>query len=141
MILKNHVTIDKFVLETAKDSSEFVDYVAKNMAHELAEAMINKIEPGKEYKIKLHESRRLEDPRTCTYEFEKALDLEEYGWIPCSERLPGIGQFVLLSGKIKGGTQIIIVMGDQVRYWQSKLPGLAWMPLPEPWKGADDERP
>jgi hypothetical protein len=137
MILKNHVTIDKFMLDDTKHSSELIHYITTNMKRDLVDEMLNKIEPGKDYLIRLRGADYYEETSTNMCGYKMALKVD--GWTPCSERLPDIGQFVLLSGKIEGATKIIIAMGDQVGYWQSKLPGLAWMPLPEPWKGADDE--
>ena len=63
------------------------------------------------------------------------------GWIPCSERLPEENKMVLITtawgymaiGWIKQNiwsTDLMVNLQDFV---------LAWMPLPEPWKGADDE--
>lgn len=62
-------------------------------------------------------------------------------WIPCSERLPEDNERVLVTtawgyvtiGWISKGiwsTELIVNCQDFV---------LAWMPLPKPWKGADDE--
>ena len=62
------------------------------------------------------------------------------GWIPCSERLPEDNERVLVTtawgyvtiGWIKQNiwsTDLIVNLRDFV---------LAWMPCPEPWKGADD---
>lgn len=132
MILKNHTTIDKFMLETAKDRAELIEYVTKNMERNLVEAMLEKIEPGKEYLIKLHGADYYEETSTCMCGYKMALEVD--GWTPCSEMMPAIGDFVLLSGVFEGVTKIIIAAGDQVRYWGSKMPGLAWMPLPEPYK-------
>lgn len=132
MILKNHTTIDKFMLETTKDRSELIEYVTKNMERNLVEAMLDKIEPGKHYLIKLHGPDYYEEVGTNMCGYKAALEVD--GWTPCSEKMPAIGQFVLLSGEIEGAEKIIIAAGDYVRYWANKLPGLAWMPLPEPYK-------
>ena len=132
MILKNHVTIDKFMLETAKDKAELIEYVTKNMERNLVEAMLDKIEPGKEYLIKLHGADYYEEVGTDMCGYKAALEVD--GWTLCSEMMPAIGDFVLLSGEFEGVTKIIIASGDQVRYWGNKMPGLAWMPLPEPYK-------
>lgn len=62
-------------------------------------------------------------------------------WIPCSERLPEENKRVLITtawgyvtiGWVKQNiwsTGLIVNLRDFV---------IAWMPLPEPWKGADDE--
>lgn len=71
------------------------------------------------------------------------------GWIPCSERLPKIGEVVLVTwewGCKKYITIAYMVTIRGVTYWDSKLQHefeplnvLAWMPLPKPWRGANDE--
>ena len=67
-----------------------------------------------------------------------AESIRPQGWIPCSERLPRwdehIDEMVLVcygNGSVRFNT----FMNGQ---WCQGNP-LAWMPLPEPWKGADDE--
>ena len=65
-------------------------------------------------------------------------------WIPCSERLPKIGEVVLVTwewGCKKYITIAYMVTIRGVTYWDSKqqheyepLNVLAWMPLPEPWR-------
>lgn len=132
MVLKNHVDIDKFMLETAKDRSELIEYVTKNMERNLVEAMLDQIESGKEYLIRLRGAEFYEETSTNMCGYKMALEVD--GWTPCSERLPASNEFVLLSGEFEGVTKILIARGDQVGYWGNKSPGLAWMPLPEPYK-------
>ena len=132
MILKNHTTIDKFMLETAKDRSELIEYVTKNMERNLVEAMLDQIEPEKDYLIRLRGAEYYEEISTNMCGYKMALGID--GWIPCSERMPDFGAFVLLSGEFEGRTRILIASSDHVRYWGNKFPGLAWMPLPEPYK-------
>ena len=64
------------------------------------------------------------------------------GWIPCSERLPDVDvevitttdwSEILIAWLRKGGaweTDEYILANDEI---------LAWMPLPKPYKGGDDE--
>lgn len=134
MILKNHTTIDKLMLETAKDPSDLIDYVTKNMKHNLVEEVLNKIEPGKDYLIKLHGADYYEEVGKFICGYKMALEV--YGWTPCSERLPKHDEFVLVSGEIDGMTRFFISRGINLIYLvdADEKTGLAWMPLPEPYK-------
>jgi hypothetical protein len=61
-------------------------------------------------------------------------------WIPCSARLPSEfndDERVLATTEVDGLGVILIPTYD-VRSWYRKGYITAWMPLPEPWKGADD---
>ena len=62
-------------------------------------------------------------------------------WIPCSERLPKENTEVLMS--LEWGIDIGEYRnGDWHSEWINHYDDgnvLAWMPLPKPWKGADDE--
>ena len=69
-------------------------------------------------------------------------------WIPCSERLPNEYVTVLVTWEYEGKSYTTTAYRktqNAVTYWKSDdefrytpLNVLAWMPLPEPWKGADD---
>jgi hypothetical protein len=72
-------------------------------------------------------------------------------WIPCSETLPRARESVLIAVNHKYGDWVgegcywettenhIIWKGYRwnATYWDDEI--IAWMPLPQPWKGADDE--
>ena len=59
------------------------------------------------------------------------------GWIPCSERMPSKGVAVLVNGTMYDAPPITISTDAPHYYEQGWIN--AWMPLPEPWKGADDD--
>ena len=65
-------------------------------------------------------------------------------WIPCSERLPKIGEKVLASTKKTVFTQVFKGYHSDPKRWvweNNRVKEIeAWQPLPKPWKGADDER-
>lgn len=64
------------------------------------------------------------------------------GWIPCSERLPNNfneDETVLATTDVDGD-RVIMMFAVDVKTFYLKGYVSAWMPLPEPWKGADDER-
>lgn len=67
----------------------------------------------------------------------------EWKWIPCSERLPEIGQSVLLSvGGMYSAEGCLREDGDWAQFrWdaiQRKDMVGAWKPLPEPYKGEQE---
>ena len=63
------------------------------------------------------------------------------GWIPCSERLPKDWEHVLVCTTVTYTTPIFVDWYvDEVGSWANEGDSvIAWMPLPKPWKGADDE--
>ena len=65
------------------------------------------------------------------------------GWIPCSERLPNIGEKVLASTKKTVFTQVFKGYYSDPKRWaweNNRVKEIeAWQPLPKPWKGADDD--
>lgn len=63
-------------------------------------------------------------------------------WIPCSERLPEVGQDILMSvGGMYTAEGCLREDGDWAQFrWdaiQRKDMVGAWMPLPEPWRGEE----
>lgn len=76
-------------------------------------------------------------------------------WIPVSDRLPEEGHDVLITKepfKIKGYEQNVIIAersadprSGKIEWWSPEFGTLtdksvlAWMPLPEPWKGDNNE--
>lgn len=66
-------------------------------------------------------------------QMERSSQYYHGGWIPCSERLPEEGQEVLIQ----------MVNGYMATIMYSKSGAhdhiVAWMPLPDPWRGEKDE--
>lgn len=64
-------------------------------------------------------------------------------WIPCSERLPELGQKVLVSTKKTVFTQVFKGYYSDPKRWAWEHNSVktieAWMPLPTEYKGANDE--
>lgn len=55
-------------------------------------------------------------------------------WIPCSERLPEDGSYLVWLPFAPPNYRIAVA--EYYRgHWTIKTPVSAWMPLPEPWKG------
>ena len=71
------------------------------------------------------------------------------GWIPCSERLPEEDTPVLVAVKVKDRLPKWVKKQTyhhvtDIDVWDdgwrtNKKSVVAWMSLPKPWKGADDE--
>lgn len=84
----------------------------------------------------------------------EALRQPEPKWIPCSERLPEEGHDVLITkepSKIKGYEQKVIKAkrsadprSGKIEWWSPEFGTLtnkavlAWMPLPEPYRGEQE---
>lgn len=62
-----------------------------------------------------------------------ALPSAEQGWIPVTERLPEEHKEVLTSDSVFG------ITFDSIHNGKWRKHPIAWMPLPEPWKGEDDD--
>lgn len=63
-----------------------------------------------------------------------------YRWIPCSERMPHIYSRYLVTTKIFDNNVVEInIWDDEEQRWCWIGEVLAWMPLPEPWRGADND--
>ena len=63
-------------------------------------------------------------------------------WIPCSERLPKKYEQVLCCNKDgRVFSTALTYVHPAYKYWYfgKHRSVIAWMPLPKPWKGADDE--
>ena len=90
-------------------------------------------------KVKVGEKAIVSDMIGCIKSLPSADRPQE--WIPCSERLPKDNREVLIS--LEWGIDIgTYERGEWRSEWINHYDDdnvLAWMPLPEPMKGADDE--
>ena len=70
--------------------------------------------------------------------FSTAVEIPQGEWIPCSERLPEIGQKVLASTKKTVFTQVFKGYYSDPKRWaweNNRVKEIeAWRPLPKPWK-------
>jgi hypothetical protein len=70
-----------------------------------------------------------------------ALNCSEFpnNWIPCSEKLPEEGEVVLTQAKFKDDMKMVVSSRIDYNYWTGwgtrDINIIAWMPLPEPYKG------
>ena len=92
----------------------------------------------------------IEDNHGSDYDsaIRMAIDALEPQWIPCSERLPEDEQVVLVQDT-EGSMWIWKYFSENLKYrspyqwedengeWQLIDEVVAWMPLPEPWKGEE----
>ena len=71
-----------------------------------------------------------------------------YRWIPCAERLPSEqGQYLVTFPLSNGDPWVYVLSFCKGKFYETDDEWgdveyddvTAWMPLPEPWKGADDE--
>ena len=71
----------------------------------------------------------------------EALKQEIPKWIPCSERLPDEADYYFITHKYIDDEETEMDYWDG-KEWQTTKPEyvLAWMPLPEPYKGEGDEK-
>lgn len=88
-----------------------------------------------------------EDYRRGLYEAQDIIEAlpsaeAEQGWIPCSERLPDVDVDVLTT---TDWSEVLIAWLLKCGAWETEGSVLvydeitAWMPLPKPYKGGDDE--
>ena len=88
------------------------------------------------------------------FEADKSDADRPQGWIPCSERLPKIGEYHISEPCLvycKGGVYAFAELEENIfgqvgwncerddDYHEPIGEVIAWMPLPKPWKGADDD--
>jgi len=69
-------------------------------------------------------------------------------WIPCSERMPANDDWVIISVLDEAGDTLYRYSDfgwyfEMAKCWivesEPRTDAVAWMPLPKPWKGADDD--
>ena len=96
-------------------------------------------------KMPIGEKKRVDEITNCIAEVVNAPTIEpkQGEWIPCSKRLPEKAGHYLCSFKKANRIDNIYI---DLAYWTGgRWYGYlaneinAWMPLPAPWEGADDE--
>lgn len=65
-------------------------------------------------------------------------------WVPCSERLPEDGRYLVTRFDFVTNTCFLDILWYEKGVWWNRLytgdfAAFAWMPLPEPYKGGDAE--
>ncbi len=84
-------------------------------------------------------------PQCQREEFEKAINAipsadRPQEWIPCSERLPKKNDYYLIQITNRDGSGLhMMVAWYQNDHFFTDGIAVAWMPLPKPWKGTDDD--
>lgn len=141
MILKSGTDIDVFYFNRLKDEEGFQEHLAENVRYRILDEMISKIQPDKDYVINLHSPELREDKRHCQITYSMDLDIEEIGWIPCSERLPSEQTRVIVSVKDDSADRVLRYTTTAWLYggvWVSDnelIHGVvAWMDFPKPYR-------
>ena len=68
--------------------------------------------------------------------YERGRAEAQQRWIPCSERLPEEGQSILVTTTDNAWGDVVII---RTYYKEMHKSVIAWMPLPEPWRGEKHE--
>ena len=80
--------------------------------------------------------------RQITEDFCKDIDdqptIEPQKWVSCSERLPEENDEVLVTGKVDNALYVDIDEWTGSGFWINAFGVIAWMPLPEPYKGGEE---
>ena len=75
----------------------------------------------------------------CMDELMSMITDRQQEWMPCSERLPKeSGQYLVTAGIEQRQVAKGYYSAEYGR-WYAVSDVSAWMPLPEPWEGADDK--
>lgn len=64
---------------------------------------------------------------------------QEPKWIPVSERLPKIGEIVLITDTLWNGRRVSIDWRNDEQWVRNGQYVIAWQPLPEPYEESDGE--
>ena len=94
------------------------------------------------YEMHLNGSEEVDDYYEVMNEFVKAYDMAtkalEQRWIPVSERLPKIGEQVMVTLQHEFEEETVETT-TYSKYGFYIQPVIAWMPLPEPYKAESEE--
>lgn len=76
--------------------------------------------------------------RICAEFIERLPSAQQ--WIPCSERLPDkTGRYLVCKSDWGSFEVDVDAYSEEGKSWFTSRGVRAWMPLPDPWKGDEDE--
>ena len=132
--------IEALTSADAVDCTDFIEWLVDRVLDETIWEY-NSVAYGEIICRKLEKLGVLEVTEEPSYYIRPSAEAVQ-GWIPCSERLPNEGQGVIVTVddnvyEIKVGS--CIYSSGRFHSLYNDLTVTAWMPLPKPYKGGDDE--
>lgn len=97
------------------------------------------------FMLPIHTKKQYEQAKSIATTIIDSIPLENrLGWIPVSEKLPEVGQYVLASVREDYAEhniaehEVIICRCEEQSFWSNGII-TAWMPLPEPYEEDEEE--
>lgn len=140
------------------------DLISRQDAIKYCYDLINAENPNDEHDYWNYSQERINQTEVILHHLELMPSIQpEHQWVPCSERLPEehewigtkmfgttISDEVYVTFEAPDGQRITDHISfqngklsasdaERMRVWYKGAKPVAWMPLPEPWKGEEDE--